>query len=792
MIKNNLKIGFRNILKNRSLSLINVGGLALALVVSLFILLWVRHEMSYDRFHEKADRIYQVMNNMQPGSGNIQTWTGSPAPYSRVLKEDLPEVENSCMFYAYPLTLTYRDEAFRDMGLITTPSILDMLDYPLALGNTASCLSDPNSVVLMPDLAEKFFGPNWRTNDQVLGSMIEIEGGLEMSVSGVFEPVPGPSTLDFSFMLPIEAEFQHEPEKWNHWGNYSYSTLLQLAEGTSAAQVDPKLMPIIEKHTKMGKPHGMFLHPFKDLHLKSQFKDGQISGGRIVYVRIFSAAALFLLLIAGINYMNLATATATTRAREVGIRKVAGAARSSLAGQFLTESVATAGIATLLAATLGFFSLPAFTAISGKDVSEQFNYPGFWMWFAAIGLGVGLLAGLYPAFLLSGFRTAKVIKGKLTDRIGGLQLRRGLVILQFSLSIILIIAALSVRSQIHYIMSKDLGFQRDNVMALTLSDELNEKYDVIEEALRSDPSIASVGRGHETIFDVSTGTGDPTWEGMDESQRAIFKILFVDESFFETVNLKFVAGEGFRKRLESDTNTVSLVINETAARQMGFEQPIGKRISFWGDDGRVIGVVKDFHNTSLHSNIQPLIFYYEPSAATQLYVRTAPGQTQAAVSKVEKTITTLDPDNALEYIFLDQQYENMYREEIRTGKLADVFALLAIVISCLGLLGLAVFNINRRVKEIGVRKVLGASVTQIAGLLSREFVILVTIAFVIGLPVARYLVFNWLDQFTYHTQLGWLPFALAGIGAILLALLTVGILGVRAATANPVESLRSE
>jgi ABC-type lipoprotein release transport system permease subunit len=791
MIKNYLKIGFRNILKNRSLSLINVGGLALALVVSMFILLWVRNEMSYDQFHEKADRLYYVMNNMKPGSSEIQTWTGSPAPYHRVLKEELPEVENSSMFYTYPLSLTYRNEVFRDMGLLTTPSILEMLDYPLALGNAATCLEEPNSVVLMPELAEKFFGPNWRTNDQVLGALVEVEGGLEMSVSGVFEPVPGPSTLDFSFMIPIEAEFQHEPEKWNHWGNYSYTTLLLLTEGSTPDQLDPKLMPVIEKRTQMGKPHGMFLQPLTDRYLHSQFKDGQVSGGRIVYVRIFSAAALLLLLIAGINYMNLATATATTRAKEVGIRKVSGAPRSSLAGQFLTESVLTAGIATLIAATLGFLCLPFFATISGKDVSMQFNETGFWMWFGALGIGIGLLSGLYPAFLLSGFHTAKVIKGKLTDRIGGLQLRRALVILQFAMSIILIISALSVRSQIHYIMSKDLGFQRENVLTLTLSDELNEKYDVIKEALDADPAIASVGRGHEAIFNVSTGTGDPTWEGMDESRRAIFKILFVDELFFRTVNLQFIAGEGFRKRLEGDS-TVNLVINETAARQMGFEDPIGKRVSFWGDDGRVIGVVKDFHNASLHSNIQPLIFYYQPLSANQLYVRTAPGQTKLAVNRVEKTIARLDPDNALEYQFLDQQYESLYREELRTGKLADIFALLAIIISCLGLLGLAVFNIHRRVKEIGVRKVLGASVLQIAGLLSREFIILVAVAFVIGLPVARYLVFNWLEQFTYHTQLGWLPFALAGLGAILLALLTVGVLGVRAASANPVKSLRSE
>lgn len=792
MFSNYLKIGFRNILKNRSLSLINVGGLALALVVSMFILLWVRHEMSYDRFNTKADRIYQVMNNMKPGSGQIQTWQGSPAPYYRVLKENLPEVENSSLFYNLPLSLEYRNEAFNTNGLLASASLLEMLDLPLALGNEQTALEAPNSVVLMPELAEKLYGPKWQSNGKVLGAIIKTEQGLELNVTGVFEPLEGPSSINFDCLIPIEAEFQQSPDNRNHWGNYNYTTLLQLSENADPELVGTKLLPMIEQHTKMGKPYGMFLHPLRDRYLYSQFEDGKVVGGRISYVRIFSAAALFLLLIAAINYMNLATATATTRAREVGIRKVSGAPRGMLAGQFLLESVLTSGTAALLAATLGFLLLPAFAGLSGKDVSDQLNKPGFWVAFSAIGLGIGLLAGTYPAFLLSGFKTAKVIKGKLTDNIGGLQLRRVLVVLQFSLSIILIIAALSVRTQIHYIKNKELGFQRENVLTLALSEPMVEKYDVIREALVADPAVAEVGRGHEMLFNVNTGTGDPTWEGMDESQRAIFKIFFVDEAFFETVHLPFVAGHGFSKKMETDSNTVELVINETAARQMGFEDAIDKRVSFWGDDGRVIGVVKDFHNASLHSNIQPMIFYYSPENAGQLYLRTAPGQTQAAVAALEKTITRIDPGQPVEYQFLDQQYENMYQAEIRTGKLADVFAVLAIIISCLGLLGLAVFNTHRRVKEIGVRKVLGASVAQIAGLLSREFLILVVVAFVIGLPVARYLVFSWLEQFSYRAEPGWLLFAAAGLGAIALAMLTVGFLGVRAAIANPVEALKSE
>lgn len=792
MLTNYLKLGFRNIFKNRSLSLINVGGLALALIVSMFILLWVGHETSYDQFHQKADRIYQVMNNMRPGSNDIQTWQGSPAPYYRTLKENLPEVEEACMFYNNPLSLEYHNESYRESGLLSTPAILTMLDFPLALGKQETALEAPSSIILTADLAEKFFGANWRSNDNVLGSILKVDGALELNVTGVFEPITESTTIDFAFMVPIEAEFQLYPDNRNHWGNYSYTTLLQLSPQADPELVSAKLLPVIEEHTEMGKPYGMFLHPLTDRYLRSQFEDGHAVGGRISYVRIFSAAALFLLFIAAINYMNLATATATTRAREVGIRKVAGAPRSQLAGQFLIESVLTSSLATVLALSAGLFLLPAFTELSGKNLSNQFHEPGFWMSFAGIGLGIGLLSGIYPAFLLSGFKTAKVLKGKLTDRIGGLQLRRVLVVLQFALSIILIIAALGVRSQIHYIKNKDLGFQRENVIALELTEDMNEKFDVLREGLMADPAVSAVGRGHEMLFDVSTGTGDPSWEGMDESQRAIFKILFVDDQFFETVGLNFIAGKPFDEQMEADTANVPIIINETAARQMGFDNPIDQRVSFWGDENRVVGLVRDFHNASLHTNIQPLIFYYSPENAGKLYLRTAPGQTQAAIAGLEKQVTKLDPEYALNYTFLDQQYENLYEAEIRTGNLADIFATLAIIISCLGLLGLAVFNTHRRVKEIGVRKVLGASILQIAGLLSREFILLVIIAFVIGLPVARYLVFNWLEQFTYHTELGWATFLLAGLGAILLALITVGYLGVRAAVTNPVESLRSE
>lgn len=792
MIKNFLTIAWRNILRNRSLALINIGGLALALTVAMFILLWVRHETSYDDFHAKADRLYLLMNNIQPGSAEMQTWSGSPEPYHRVLPEEIPEIEGAAMYFSIPQEVKYERNTFEPMVYLATPSILDLFSLPLALGDKNTALQDPQSAILSADLAEQMFGPDWRSDKEVLGSVLQVGKGSQFVIRGILEPLPGPSILDIKLLIPIDALWAIDPGSRNHWGNYNFTTYFELAEGADVEAVNAKLRPVVKAHSDRGMPEGMFLHPLGDVYLRSQFTDGQVSGGRIAYVRIFSAAALFLLLIAAINYMNLVTATATTRAREVGIRKVSGAPRYALAGQFLTESVLTAVFAGLLAAALGSALLDTFQSISGKNVSQDLNGAGFWLSFAGIGLLIGILAGIYPAFMLSGFRTANVLKGKVSDRIGGLQLRRALVVLQFALSIILITAALSVRSQVHYLKHKELGLDREQVLAWHMPDHINARYDVLQTELLTDPSIAALGRSSELPIRVETGTGDPSWEGMDESKRAIFKMMFVDEDFFSAVGIQMATGTSFTTEMIGDTADFRFIINETAARHMGFEDPINKRLSFWGMDGRIIGVVKDFHHASLHTDIQPMVFHLWPDNANVLFMRSHSGETERAIAALKTGVSGIDEQQAVNYHFLDQQYEAMYRSEITTGKLADIFAILAIIISCLGLLGLAVFNTHRRIKEIGVRKVLGATVAQIAALLSKEFIVLVIIAFGVGAPVAGYLIGNWLGQFAYRIELSWVIFAVAGLGAVSLALLTVGLLGVRAARANPVKALRSE
>lgn len=792
MIKNYFTAAWRNLKRNTGLSLINIGGLALALTVSMFILLWVQHETSYDDFHTKSDRLYLLMNNMQPGSGEIQTWSGSPEPYHRVLVEQIPEIEGSALTFSIPMEIKHEQVSYDQDVVLATPSMLELFSLPLAQGDATSALQDPQSALLSARFAEKLFGPDWRTQEGVIGSPLQLAEGGQVNIQGVLEPLPGPSSLEADIILSINLFWEFFPGSLNHWGNYNFQTYFELSEGADLAAVNAKLKPVVEAHSDKGAPASMFLHPLRDVYLYSKFTDGQVAGGRIAYVRIFSAAALFLLLIAAINYMNLVTATATTRAREVGIRKVNGASRRMLAGQFLTESVLTAALATTLAAVLGYALLDTFQYLSGKEVSYLLGRSGFWLGFAGVGLTIGLLAGSYPALLLSGFRTVNVLKGKITDRLGGLQLRRSLVVLQFALAIILITAALSVRSQVHYLKNKDLGLDRSHVLTWDIPEELKTKYDIIRNDLQDDPAIQAIGRSSELPIRVETSTADPQWEGMDESQRTIFRLMFVDEDFFSSVGIELKKGSGFTEEMIGDTTNYSYVINETAARHMGFDDPLDKRLSFWGREGHIIGVVRDFHHASLHTDILPLVFLLAPESTNLLFLETTPGQTEDAISALQTSVAKLDPDQAVNYHFLDQEYEAMYRAETTTGTLADIFAIVAILISCLGLLGLAIFNTQRRVKEIGVRKVLGATVTQIATLLSREFILLVIIAFGIGAPIAGYLIGNWLEQFAYRIELRWTLFVLAGVGAVLLALITVGLLAVRAARANPVKALRSE
>lgn len=792
MLRNHLKIAFRSFRRQKETAFINLAGLALGMVAALFILLWVQDELSYDQFHQDKDRIYQVMNNISPGNGEILTWENSPEPYGRTIKKELPEVVAATHQMLWGHVFSFDDRLFSETGYYASKDFFDVFTYPFLAGNVETALDEPNTIVISERLAEKYFGSNWRRTGRTLGQQILLDDKTEVTVTGVFATPPEHSSLQFDYVQPMESILKQYPDWRNHWGNYWYDLYVKLDKNVDPQSVNAKLVDVIKRNTDLGHPEGMFLHPLTKKYLYSKFENGKVAGGRIEYVRIFFAAAIFILLIACINYMNLATARSSKRSREVGVRKVVGAGRSSLVGQFMTESVVTTLLAAGIALACTQIFLGNFNALTGKVLFIDLSSFSFWGVFLGVALLVGLLAGSYPAFMLSSFKIINVLKGKISSRISDVNLRRGLVVLQFTLSILLIIGAIGVRNQVSYIKNKNLGIDRNNVVYFEVDHDRVDKFQVHKERLLNQGAVDGITMVSDNPISIKGATGDPKWEGMQEDEQSIFNVISTDHAFVPTMKIPMVAGTNFEKGMSTDTANFHYIINEAAARQMGYENPLDKRLRFWGYEGRIIGVVENFHFASLHTAIRPLIIRYEPERANRVLLRPAIGRTEEALADAEAAFKELQPSTPFSYEFMDKKYEAMYQGEITTGKLADLFAIIAIIISCLGLLGLAAFTAEQRTKEIGIRKVLGASIGHLLLLLNREFGLLILLAFAIAIPTAWYLLNRWLGQFAYHIEMGWPAIAVAGLIIVLAAVLTVSFHSIRTATKNPVDSLRYE
>lgn len=790
MLRNYLIIAFRSFQRQKVFATINLLGLALGLVVALFILLWVQDEKSYDQFHREKDQIHQVMMNLSPSQGEILTWEGCPEPYGRVLQSEIPEIKGMTHFMPWGHTFSFEDHLFNESGYYATSSFFEVFTFPLLVGNSRTALEQPNTLVISEQLAEKYFGNNWQ--DKVMGKSIRLDGEAEMQVSGVFVSLPENSSLQFDFVLPIAALHKKHPEWQNNWGNYWYNTYLKLDENADRKLVGDKLHDVIKRNSPDNYPEGLFLHPLTKKYLYSKFENGKAAGGRIDYVRIFFGAAIFILLIACINYMNLATARSSKRAREVGVRKVVGAGQTSLIGQFLTESVFTVFLAAALALSISQIFLGSFNSLTGKTLSIDLTSISFWGQFVGIVFIVGLLAGTYPALMLSSFKIINVLKGKISGQFSGINLRRGLVVLQFSLSILLILGAIVIQSQVRFIKNKNLGLDKNNVLSFAIDPALLDKFEVHKEKLLQLPEIAGITLVSDNPLKVVAGITSPNWEGMQENQRTLFKVLSTDHAFVSTMKIPLVAGRDFIEYTAVDSANISYIINEEMARIMGFEDPLNKQLEFWDHKGRIVGVVKNFHFASLHTAIRPLIIRYEVGDVNRVLLRPEPGMTEAALVSLKAMYKELAPDTPFDYEFLDEHYEMMYRGEVTTGKLADLFAIIAMIISCLGLLGLAAFTAEQRTKEIGIRKVLGASVGHILLLLNHDFARLILLAFIIAVPIAWYVLDKWLERFAYHVTIGWKAIAFSGGIILLAAILVVSFHSIRTATSNPVDSLRYE
>ncbi|MEO6978585.1 MAG: ABC transporter permease [Mucilaginibacter sp.] len=790
MIRNYLKVAWRNLVRNKAHTFINMAGLSVGLVCSLLILLWVQNELDMDAFHKNGKQLYQVYER-QHYDKKISGQYYTPGVLAAEMKRTIPEVQyaTNAVFYDEH-NFRVGDKILKIKGGSADVDFFKMFSYRLVQGNAQSSLSTPKDIAISQKMAADFFGGA----QQAMGKTVRVDNKKDFTITSVFENVGENSSLKFDYLINWFSFLEDNP--WaKQWDNNTPYTYLQLRPDANAGMVDKKVTHFLENLDKTEKK-GVFtqelgIQSFDQVYLHGTFTNGKIDGGRIGYVNIFSIVAIFILLIACINFMNLTTARSVKRAKEIGVRKVVGALRSVLIKQFISESILLTAIAVLVSLVLLAFLLPYFNQITQKQIELPFNQPIFWLKLLAITLVTGVVSGSYPALFLSSFNPVKVLKGTLKLDAGTTIFRKGLVVFQFVLSVVLIIGTIIVSKQVNYIQSLNLGFDRDNLVYIPLEGNLVKSYNVFKTEALKMPGISSVTRSSAPPTNLVSSTINVQWDGKDPGNNVSFSDAAVGYDFVKTMKLKMAAGRDFSKDFATDTN--GYIVNETAVKRMGYTDPIGKSLTIWGGKGKIIGVFKDFHAASLHDKIKPLILYPGEKADNGIaLIRTQPGKTKQAIASLEKITRELNPGFQFTYSFSDDEYNKLYNSEQIVGKLSDAFAFLAIFISCLGLLGLAMFTAEQRVKEIGIRKVLGASVASLFTLMSSEFLVLVIIALLIATPLAWYGMTYWLRSFAYHPPLEWWTFALAGLIIVAIALATVSVQAIKAALINPIKSLRSE
>lgn len=788
MIESYLKIAWRNLWKSKGYSTLNIVGLATGMAAAVLILLWVQHEVSFDLFHSKKDRLYMAGNHSKM-DGTVATWFATPQPLGPALTREIPEVIRTSRELELGATvlMTVGDKKLLPKGYVVDSTFLVMFDLPLLKGDNRTALQNPSTIVITRSLAERLFG-----STDVIGQTLKLDTLDLVTVTGVMADIPDNSRFKgIEYLVPYRY-FEKLGFADDFWGNNSATTYVEIAPTASLAQVNAKIRDIAIRHSSDVKGTEVFLHPLKDWWLRSNFENGQPSGGRIQMVILFAVIAAFILLIASINFMNLSTARSVKRSKEVGIRKVAGAQRRSLIGQFLCESILLASIAGVIAIGIVYFTLPAFNTLVGKKLSIDLSNLHFWL--AAIGfIGfTGLLAGSYPAFFLSSFNPTTVLKGTFHKASAAITPRKVLVITQFTIAITLIVSTLVVHRQIQYGKTRENGYNRENVIYLLEQGEIANKIGLIRHDLLQSGVAESVTRSLSPITEGWSSTWGIGWRGKHPDDKTLFDRLCADEQPVRTMGLMLMEGRDLDPT-KFPTDSSGVLLTESAVRAMGFNDPIGQTIQDFGRDWHVVGVVKDFILGSPFNKVAPTVIVGAHGFFNVLHIRFTPTiSTAEALKKTERIFKQYNPDYPFDYTFVDEAYAQKFAETQQTGTLAGLFAFLTIFISCLGLFALAAYMAENRTKEIGVRKVLGASVFSITKLLSKEFVVLVLIACLIAFPIAYWAMNNFLQTFDYHIPLGLGIFVTSGIGVLLLALLTVSSQAIKAAVANPVDSLRDE
>ena len=793
MLKNYFKIALRNMRRYKIFSLINILGLALGMACSILILLWVQDERGIDNFHENKDRLY-VVYQRQFIDNKIEAGYFTPGLLGNEMKRVIPEIEYASGFSWVDdatdrLTFQAGDKIMKFDGCYADSDYFNMVSYPLLKGTKTTALNSPVSLCISEKMANAFFG----NAGAAIGKTLRYENKKDLTVAGVFADVQNNSSLKYDFLINW-ATFL-EANSWaKEWGNNGPNVLVMLRKNADPQLVDKKVRKFLDKYNKdqTSSFHvELGLQKWSEKYLHSKFKNGYLAGGRIEYVRLFSIVAIFILLIACINFMNLTTARSAKRAKEIGVRKVAGAVKGALMRQFLSEAILITTFAVLLSLALVVVLLPYFNQLTQKQIQFPYSNVFFWTSIVVLTFITGIASGIYPAVFLSSFKPITVLKGTLKFSNSSAFLRKGLVVFQFVLSIILITGTIIISQQVNYIQKANLGYDRENLVYIPVEGELRKSYKLFKEEALNAPGIKSVSRMGETITNIGSSSYGLEWIGKDPNTSPDFTNTFEGYDFVKTLNLQLVAGRDISKDFASDS--MGYLINESALKIIGYKDPVGKPLTLWGMKGTIVGVLKDFHFSSLHDRIKPLILRNgENSTWGNILVRTEAGKTKQAMASLERIYKQLNPKFPFTYSFSDEEYQKLYKSEQIVGKLSGYFAFLGIFICCLGLLGLAMFTAEQRTKEIGIRKVLGASVVSLFTLLSKEFILLVVIAMAIATPLAWWAMYNWLQGFAYRVPIEIWVFAIAGILAILIALITVSFQAIKAAVANPVKSLRTE
>lgn len=792
MFRNYVVVTLRNLVKSPTYSFINIAGLAIGIACSILILLWVFDELSFDRFIPKSDRLYQVYVNGH-FDGKVSSWRSVPLPTYEALKPEHARIAGTCVMnwggaYLFDVNDPGSGKGgIRKNAYYASEEFLTMFEFPVIKGDARQALVDPYSVVISESMAKALFG-----DEEPMGKTIRFEDRADLRVTAVIRDVPSNSSFTFDALVPWNF---YEMEEWvknnmDNWGNYSFQVFLELADPRAKDEVEMKIKDLLTRHGETDYLKELFLHPLQDWRLYSNFENGRSSGGMIEYVKMFTVIAIFILVIACINFMNLSTARSERRAREVGIRKSVGSRRMELIGQFLGESIFISLIAFSIAVLMAQLLLPFYNDLVEKELHIDYQSLRFWLFAVGLILFTGIVSGSYPAFYLSSFEPVKVLKGKVRVGRGAGTPRKVLVTLQFGFSILLIIGTMVIYEQIRLVKNRDLGYSQENLIAVEMTREIQKNYRAMKQELLNSGVVEAVTQSNSAITQINSNNF-LGWPGKPDDLRVLFATVATEYDYARTMGIRILDGRDFSEDFKSDTAAV--IINKAAADLMNLQDPIGTRLDLWGQKRELIGIVDNVLMGSPYTPVGPMFIILDPDWVSYFSVRLSKtDDLQAALGKVEDIVRKYNPAYPFEYEFADVAFARKFRTIDMTSSLANLFASLAIFITGLGLFGLAAFTAEQRTKEIGIRKVLGAPVVTLVTLISKDFSKLVVLAFIISAPLSWWLLDSYLQRYTYRIDIPWWVFPLTGLVALVFALLIVSSQALRAAHADPVRSLRTE